>query len=132
VTDHPRTPHLTLKVVGMVQGSVDLQPKRVLFRESGQQNAQTRVVVLASTTNEPVNVLEVSVDHPALSTAVSTVSDGRTRIDITLDGPLERQRETATLRIHTSSVEDPWVEVPIELYRIDRPRPAAPTPGEDR
>jgi hypothetical protein len=119
-TDHPKVPVIHLRVLGTVQGAVALRPERVVFSNAEDGRAQTRTLVLRSTTDEPVRVLEINADHPALTATASQDTSGRTRVNVTWNGTLQGDREVATLVILTSSPEEPRIEVPVEMHRLRR------------
>jgi len=124
-TDHPQVPDLPLRVVGIVQGSVALQPERLLFRDLQEGSEQSQSITLSSRTEQPVEVLEASIDHPALTAQVTEDPSGGIRVTVTYNGALQPHRAVATLVLLTSSTEDPRIVVPVDLYpmRKQAPRP---------
>jgi hypothetical protein len=130
-TDHPEMPQLVAVVRGIVHGTVSFRPQRLIFNNIEQGVEQTQTLTLAGTADQPVDVVEVENDHPALTTAVSKVKGGLTEIAVTCNGKIERP-QSARLTIRTSSPEDPRIVVPVLMYqmRIQAARPPAPRKSE--
>jgi hypothetical protein len=124
-TDHPDVPELPLRVVGIVQGSVAYQPERLLFRDLEEGSEQTQSLTVTSTNGEPVEVLEVEIDHPALSASITDEDASGIRVTVTHNGDAQLNRGVATLLIRTSSTADPRISVPVDLYPM-RSRAARP------
>jgi len=120
VTDNPKATHLTARVRAKVQASVVAKPEHLRFSFSEAGGEQTQVLVLRSTNGDPLEVLEVSVHHPALSATFVQVNERRSKISITCTGEFQNDRETTALSIQTTSTEDPRVVVPVDLYRLKR------------
>ena len=126
-TDHPLLSSLTLVVHGYVRSSVEVRPERVRFRDDGSE--QTRTVRLDGLLEEPVRVLEVTAENPAIRTSFAEIAPGQTEIRVTLDGTVAGSLQATTLTIRTSSTQDPVVMVPVEVRRASpTPPPAAPAP----
>jgi hypothetical protein len=127
-TDHARLPELLVRVRGSAYGAVTFQPQRMVFRHLEEGVEQTRTLMITSTSEEPVEVLEVVAKHPALTASIAEQTAGRTRITVTCNGKLRRDHEATTVVVRTSSPEEPRIEVPTFLTRI-RGRAARPAPS---
>jgi hypothetical protein len=127
-TDHPKVPELTARVRGTVMGDVTYRPQFLTFREIEEGTEQTRTLTLSSSGDDPVAVLEVGSKHPALTASFAEMVNGRTQITVTCNGAIRREREVSTLVVHTSSDEDPRLEVPVHMFRKKQsdPRPVRP------
>jgi hypothetical protein len=133
-TDHPEVPRLTVRVRGIVHGDVIFQPQRLVFSNIEAGVEQTQMVTLSGAGDQPVEILEVGSNHPALTVSVSEAAAGSTQITVTFNGKIERD-QSARLIIRTSSAEDPRIEVPVLMYRLKRQAerpPPPPKPGQSR
>jgi hypothetical protein len=125
-TDHLRVPELRVRIIGSVRGSVVLRPEHLFFKNVVEGVGQSQTLYVGSANDRPIEVLETIVDHPALEASFAEASGGRTEVTVTCDGKIQRDRESATLTIRTSSPEEPRIEVPVEIYRL-KPQAAPPT-----
>jgi len=130
-TDHPGAPELRVRVIGSVRGSVVFRPEHLFFKNVVEGMGQSRTLFVESANDQPIEVHGISVDHPALEASFERIADGRTQVTVTCDGKIQRDRESATLTIRTSSPEDPRIEVPVEIYRLKR-QAAPPTSKTER
>jgi hypothetical protein len=130
-TDHPKLQQLSVRVRGTVTGDVTYRPQFLTFRNLEAGTEQTRLLTVQGSGDEPLEILEVASSHPALAATFSDMGNGRTRVSVTCNGELGREREIGQLVIRTSSEEDPRVEVPVHMFRLKRPdpRPVRPPAG---
>jgi hypothetical protein len=117
-TDHARLPELVVRVRGSAYGAVTFQPQRMVFRHLEDGVEQTRTLMITSNAEEPVEILEVVAEHPALTASIDETTAGRTRITVTCNGKLQRDHEATTVVVRTSSPEEPRIEVPTYLTRV--------------
>jgi hypothetical protein len=128
-TDNPNVPSLSLLLQGVVRSTVAVRPERLRFRHDGQIDL-TRVLMLDSTTDEKVRVLEVTAGNPALDIAFHEVAPGRTEIRVTLDGAAAGSLQATRLTIRTSSPQDPLIVVPVEVRQVgSSPEPPVAPPA---
>ena len=131
-TDHPDLPQMMVMVRGYALGAVTLKPPQLTFRNLKEGTEQSHTMMLASVNDAPVEVVEVRNDHPALPVSVSETTRGRMQVTVTCNGKLQREREMATLVIHTSSPEEQRIDVPVHMFRLRTldPRPVRPPEGK--
>jgi hypothetical protein len=130
-TDHPDFPQILLMVRGYALGSVTVKPQHLTFRNMEGGTEQSHTLTLASVNDKPVEIVKVRSGHPALTTSLSEANGGRMKVTVTCNGNLQRDREMATLVIHTSSPEEQRIDVPVHMFRLRAldPRPVRPPEG---
>ena len=80
----------------------------------------SNAIQLMVSSGTPLEVLDVSVHHPALTASFVQINERRTKITVTFTGETRVDRESSALLVKTTSVDDPQVQVPVDIFRLKR------------
>ena len=141
-TTHVKAPEITLRVFGTVTGDVEVIPQYITLSTgaSGAPEARVQHAVIKKTTGDPLKILSVSSDNPAVATSLKTVTEGREYdLEIKYTGEPMTTALASKIAVKTNDPKQPSLDVQV-WGRVDpgmrppqpsiKPIPLTPAPAK--
>jgi len=111
-TNHPQAPTVRIPVGGMVRPVLAVIPPAADFGQVSLASPQRARLEIRNFASEAIALTGVDSDLEAVEASIEAIEDGRRyRLLVTLQPSLPKGAFSSTLRVHTSSLKQPTLEV---------------------
>lgn len=113
-TNHPKEPEIQVPVSGFVRPLLVLTPPTLDFREVTLDHPKTFTAAFVNYGNAPITVQKTEVTVAGITAQTTEIESGhRFRVTLTFGPEIAKGPFAGTLRISTSSAQQPTFEVPV-------------------
>jgi len=115
-TTHPKAPEQVIRIFGTVTGDVEVLPQFVTLVTGPGSAPEARVqhVMIKKVSGDPLKILSVKSDNPAIATSMKTVTDGRSYdVEVKYTGEPQATPLSAKIAIKTNDPRQSALEVQV-------------------